>query len=88
MTELQPRSDKRDTPPEMLRVQYDICRSVPTGRKLELAFDMYDTGRLLALAGLRMLHPAASEAQLQRLWALRHLGRDLFEQVYGEPQHG
>ena len=88
MTELQPRFDKRDTPPEMLRVQYDICRRVPTGRKLELAFDMYDTGRLLALAGLRMLHPDASEAQLQRLWALRHLGRDLFEQVYGEPQHG
>ncbi len=77
-----------DTPPEVLRVQYEICRRVPTGRKLELAFSMYDTGRLLALAGLRMLHPDASEAQLQRLWALKHLGPELFEQVYGDPQHG
>ena len=88
MRELPRKSDKRDTPPEMLRVQYDICRRVPTGRKLELVFDMYDTGRLLALAGLRMLHPGASEARLRRLWALKHLGRELFEQVYGEPPHG
>lgn len=69
-------------------MQYDICRRVPAGRKLELAFDMYDTARLIALAGLRMLHPDASEARLQRLWALRHLGPELFEQVYGEPSHG
>jgi hypothetical protein len=78
-----------DTSPEVLRVQYEICRRVPVGRKLEFTFSMYDTGRLLALAGLRMLHPDASEAQLQRLWALKHLGPELFEQVYGEgPRHG
>ncbi|MBN1361656.1 MAG: hypothetical protein JW993_13750 [Sedimentisphaerales bacterium] len=79
---------KRDTPPEVRRVQYEICRRIPTGRKLELTLSMYDTGRLLALAGLRMLHPEASDADLQRLWARKHLGPELFEQVYGGPQRG
>ncbi len=77
-----------DTPPEVLQIQYDICRRIPTGRKLELTFSMYDTGRLLALTGLQMLYPDAGEAQLQRLWALKHLGPELFEQVYGGRQHG
>lgn len=82
------RRECRDTPPEMQRIQYEICRKIPIGRKIELTFSMYDTGRLLALAGLRMLHPDASEAQLRRLWALKHLGRELFEKVYGAAEHG
>ena len=83
MAEPRPRHTKSDTPPEVLRVWYEISRRVPAGRKLELAFDMYDTGRLLAIAGLRMRHPNASEEQLQRLWARQHLGPELFERVYG-----
>ena len=71
-----------DTPPEVQRVHYEICRRLADGRRLELAFDMCDTGRLLAIAGLRMRHPGASEDQLQRLWAIEHLGSELFEQVY------
>lgn len=66
-----------------MRVYYDICRRVPLGRKLELTLGMCDTGRQLAIAGLRMRHPDASEEELQRLWALQHLGLELFEQVYG-----
>ncbi len=76
-----------DTPPEVRRVQYEICRKIPLGRKIELTLSMYDTGRLLALSGLRMLHPDAADAELQRMWALKHLGPELFEQVFGEPQH-
>ena len=83
MSELRPTSEKTDTPPEVLRVQYELCRRVPIGRKLELTFGMYDSGSQLAIAGLRMRHPDASEEELQRLWALQHLGRELFEQVYG-----
>ncbi len=77
-----------DTPPETRRVQYEICRNVPLGRKIELTFSMCDTGRLLALSGLRMLHPEATEAQLQRMWARKHLGPELFEQVYGDARYG
>lgn len=88
MAEPQPRYDRSDTPPEVQRAYYEICRRVPLGRRLELTFGMCDTGRRLALAGLRMRHPDASEEQLQRLWARQHLGQELFERVYGGRLHG
>jgi hypothetical protein len=82
---IEPRSTRKksDTAPEARRVQYDLYRRMPLGRRLELVFDMYDTGQRLALAGLRMQHPDASEEELWRLWARRHLGEELFERVYG-----
>jgi hypothetical protein len=83
MADTGPKSEKSDTTPEARRVQYDLWRRMPLGRRLELVFDMYDTGQQLALAGLRMQHPEASEEQLWRLWARRHLGEELFERVYG-----
>lgn len=88
MAQPQPERNKTDTPPEVQRVHYEICRTLSDGRRLELAFDMCDTGRLLAIAGLRMRHPDASEDQLQRLWARQHLGPELFERVYGGSQRG
>ncbi len=87
---MQPRPDceKSDTSPEARRVQYDLYRQMPLGRKLELVFDMYDTGRLLAMAGLRMRHPGASEGELKQLWARQHLGQELYERVYGVEKRG
>jgi len=64
-------------------MQCEIYRRMPLGRRLGLVFDMCDTGRQLAMAGLRMRHPDASEEELKRLWAKQHLGPELFEQVYG-----
>jgi len=69
-------------------VLYDLYRRMPLGRRLELAFDMCDTGRALAIAGLRMRHPDATQEELRRLWAKQHLGRELFEQVYGGEKRG
>ena len=88
MAELLPKYTKSDTPPEVQRIHYEICRRVPVGRKIELTFSMCDSGRLLAIAGLRMRHPEASEQELQRLWARQHLGPELFERVYGSWGHG
>jgi len=81
-------SGKSDTTPEARRVQYEIYRRMPLGRKLELVFDMYDTGQRLVMAGLRMRHPGATEDELWRLWAQQHLGRRLFQQVYGGSKRG
>ena len=61
MTCPQSKSGKSDTTPEARRVQRDLYRWMPLGRRLELAFDMCDTGRQLAIAGLRMRHPDAAE---------------------------
>ncbi len=79
---------KSDTSPEARRVLYDLYRRMPLGRRLELVFDMCDTGRALAIAGLRMRHPEATEEELQRLWARQHLGQELFERVYGGEKSG
>lgn len=88
MAELQVKYAKIDTPPEVQRIHYEITRRVPVGRKIELTFDMCDTGHILAIAGLRMRHPEATEQDLQRLWARQHLGPELFERVYGDQPRG
>ena len=88
MTEPQTNHVKSDTSPEAQRVLYDLYRRMPLGRRLELAFDMCDTGRVLAIAGLRMRYPHATEEELQRLWAKQHLGQELFERVYGGEERG
>jgi hypothetical protein len=88
MTEPQVNHAKSDTSPEARRVLYDLYRRMPLGRRLELVFDMCDTGRLLAIAGLRMRHPDATQEELKRLWARQHLGQELFERVYGGEKRG
>jgi hypothetical protein len=88
MTEPQVDRAKSDTSPEARRVLYDLYRRMPLGRRLELVLDMCDTGRALAIAGLRMRHPRATKEELQTLWARQHLGRELFDQVYGGQKRG
>jgi hypothetical protein len=83
MTCPQTRFGKSDTSPETQRVQYDLYRRMSPARKFHLIFDTHEMGRQLALSGLRMRHPGASEGELWRLWAQQHLGRELFEEVYG-----
>lgn len=83
MIDAQPKRDKSDTSPEARRVQYALYRRMSSVRKFQLIFDTYEMGRQLAMAGLRMRHPDANKEELWRLWAQQHLGRDLFEKVYG-----
>lgn len=83
MAEPRLRDNQSDTRPEVLRVQCEIYRRMAACEKLELVFDTYRTGRLRALAGIRMRNPDASQEDLQRLWARQHLGEELFESVYG-----
>jgi hypothetical protein len=61
---------------------YDIYRRMSPARKFQLIFDTYEMGRQLAMAGLRMRHPNASEEEIWHLWARQHLGDELYEQVY------
>lgn len=81
---MRPKDGNRDLPAEAVRVQCGIYRRMSACEKLELVFDTYRTGRLLALAGIRMRNPDASGEELRRLWAREHLGEELFESVYGE----
>jgi len=76
-----------DTSPESLRVLTEIYRKMSPAEKLQRVFSAYETGKALAMAGLRRLHPEASEVQIWHLWARQHLGQELYRQAYGEAKH-
>jgi len=64
----------RDTTPEAERVQADVLRRLPAGRRLEIAFEMSQEARSLVKQRLRRQHPELHEADLERA---------LVEEIYG-----
>lgn len=76
--------NKKDTSPDAQQVLLEIYRKMPTSVKIRRIFEAYQTGKMLAMAGLRESHPQASEKQIWYLWAKQHLGEKLFDEVYGE----
>ena len=73
----------KDTTKQANQVLLGIYRGMSSSSKGDLIFDVYRTGRELAMAGLRESHPQASEKQIWYLWARQHLGEKLFKEVYG-----
>lgn len=73
----------KDTSPEAQRVQIEIYRRMTVAEKARRIFDAYNTGKLLAMAGLRERYPQASEKRIWQMWAKQHLGEKLFNEVYG-----
>ena len=83
---MEPRTSKiNDTSPEAERVLYEIYRAMPPWRKLEIVDDAIRTSLYLAMLGLRLRHPNASEAELRRRLLGLVLGEDLATRVYGPP---
>lgn len=72
-----------DTPPEVEAILFKMWRDTPAWRKLQLMESLNNTGRALALAGLRRRFPNADQAELRRRLATILLGEDLAAQVYG-----
>jgi len=73
---------RSDTSKQAKRVLTDLyCKMTPQV-KIKRIFDAYHMGKLLAMAGLRQLFPDASEEEIWRLWAKRHLGPELFNNAY------
>ena len=73
----------RDTTEDAQKVLVQIYRKMSVCAKTKRIFDAYQTGRMLAMAGLRDSHPDMSEKQIWLLWARRHLGDELFQKAYG-----
>ena len=73
----------KDTTLEAQEVVYEIYRRMTPAEKLIRVFDAYQTGKQLAMAGIRMRNPSATEEQVWGLWAKQHLGEKLFNEVYG-----
>jgi hypothetical protein len=76
-----------DTEPEAERVLVELLRQAPASRKLEMLGQMNAAVRQLALQGLRVRHPGATEAELRRYLADLLLGPELAARAYGPP-HG
>ncbi|MDO8302199.1 MAG: hypothetical protein Q7T18_03060 [Sedimentisphaerales bacterium] len=74
---------QNDTSDEAQQVVDSIYRTMTPAEKFIRVFDAYQTGKLLAMAGIRMRNPDASEKQVWWLWAKQHLGEKLFNEVYG-----
>jgi hypothetical protein len=72
-----------DTAPEVWNVQCELYRGMSEAEKLKLVFETYHAGKRLAVTGLRIRHPEAGEAEIERLWARQHLGDELFDEAYG-----
>jgi len=73
---------ENDTIKQAKRVLIDLYRTMQPHVKIRRIFDAYRMGKLLAMAGLRQSFPDASEDEIWRLWAKRHLGPELFNNAY------
>lgn len=71
-----------DTSAEVEQLQIEQLRQMPAWRKLELACQMGQAVRALALAGLRQRYPDDSPAQRRRRLADLVLGPELASRVY------
>jgi len=76
--------NEKDTTKSAQQVLINIYRKMPVKDKASRIFDACQTGKILAMAGLRQLHPEATEKQIWKLWAKNHLGQKLFNAAYGD----
>lgn len=72
-----------DTTPEVEAIQFVFYRSAPAWKKLEIASQLNQMARTLALSGLRERWPDATAEELQRYLADMLLGPELAERAYG-----
>jgi hypothetical protein len=72
-----------DTDPEIERRRIELYRSMSPQRKVELVEDANRTARELAMAGIALRHPEATEAERVRILFGLILGEELATQVYG-----
>ena len=74
--------NKTDTTADARKVLFNLYRQMSVTAKTKRLFEAYHTGCTLAMAGIRLLNPSATETQVWQIWAERHLGHDLFNQAY------
>jgi hypothetical protein len=78
-----PSTGLNDTDPKAAEVLLDLHRHMSASDKVQAVFSL--TGMLLRLseAGVRQLHPTASDREIFLRAAARRLGRETVTRVYG-----
>lgn len=74
------RTQSPDTSPEAERVLIELLRAAPPWRRLQLASQMSQTARSLALSGLSLRHPGATSEEFRHLTVELVLGPELLKQ--------
>jgi hypothetical protein len=73
-----------DTDPKVEALQVQLLRTASPWRKMEMMAGLNASARSLALAGLRLRYPDASEDEIRRRLAELLLGHELSQKVLGE----
>lgn len=76
-----------DTHPKMEALQIQLWRQASPTKKMHMLAQLNMSARLLALTGLHLQYPQASEAELRFRLAVLLLGEELARKVYGEMNH-
>lgn len=77
------RTQSRDTSFEAERLLFEHYRGLTPGEKLAVVGELCRAAEELALAGARLTHPAASEAELRLRAAMARLGPDVMRAAFG-----
>lgn len=81
-----------DTDPAAEHLQLQLIRNAPSWHRAEMAGQMFETMKQLALSGLRQRYPQTGEDELRRRLADLLLGPELAGLAYGpqtesQPRH-
>jgi hypothetical protein len=76
-----------DTHPKMEALQIQLWRQASPTRKMQALAQLNNSAKTLALMGLRLRYPQASEGELRRRLAGLLLGEELACKIYGELSH-
>lgn len=72
-----------DTSEAVDRLVFERYRQMQPREKVRMVMELNRTVEAMALAGLRMRHPDASERELRLRLAARRYGRELVIQAFG-----
>ena len=72
-----------DTDEATERKLIELTRQMPDEKKLRILFSQIETGRQLALAGLKNRYPKALQEELKKRYAALVLDRETVMKIYG-----
>lgn len=72
-----------DTLPEQRRRYFDLLRALTPQQRARKVVGLCRTARAMAMAGLRLAHPDASDEELRVRLAVRLYGPELARRVFG-----
>jgi hypothetical protein len=77
---------EQDTSPRERERYLELLRRMSPARRLQMAAQLSQSVRRMAIAGLKQRHPTADEAELKVRLTVRLYGRALAERVFGAEQ--